>query len=343
MKIKAAILDKPKQPSDNGYNLIVDEVENFPLEFGQVLVNVETSSICGRQIAEITGTKGQDYHLPHLLGHEGCGTVEEVGIGVNTVSAGDKVVMHWRKGAGIESDFPQYKWGDRVIGGGLVTTLSEKAVVSENRLTKIDPEMPSAAASLLGCASTTALGLINNEAKLKIGQGIMVLGAGGVGLSIIQAAKLVCAYPIIAIDIDEAKLKKAEELGATHCFLNKPDLYCGEGAEVVVETTGIPAIIQQAYQAVTAGGKIILVGQPHFEQPLTISRFSSHYRGITVKDSEGGLTQPHIDIPRYVSLYKKGILKLDSLITNNYTLSSVKKAINDMQGGTVVGKCIITM
>jgi len=251
--------------------------------------------------------------------------------------------MHWRKGDGIESDFPRYKWGNDVIGGGLVTTLSEKAVVSENRLTKVNSEMPSAPAALLGCASTTGLGLINNEAKLKIGEGIMVLGAGGVGLSVIQAAKLVSAYPIIAIDIDEAKLKKAEELGATHCFMNGADLYRGEPAEVVVETTGIPAIIQQAYQAVTSGGKIILVGQPHVEQSLTISRFASHYRGITVQDSEGGLTQPHIDIPRYVSLYHKGILKLDALITDTYTLPDINQAITDMKSRKVIGKCIFTM
>ena len=323
-------------------DLIVEEVEIFPLEVGQVLVKVEASSVCGRQIAEITGAKGRDWNLPHLLGHEGCGIVEDIGAGVKSVSIGDKVVMHWRKGNGIESDPPRYKWGNDVIGGGLVTTLSEKAVVSENRLTKVDQGMPSVPAALLGCASTTALGLINNEAKLKIGEGIMVLGAGGVGLSVIQAAKLVSAHPIIAIDINEAKLKKAEELGATHCCMNEPDLYWGEPAEVVVETTGIPAVIQQAYQAVTSGGKIILVGQPDVELPLTISRFAAHYRGITVQDSEGGLTEPHIDIPRYVSLYKKGILKLDSLITDKYHLSDINKAIADMRRGQVVGKCAIT-
>lgn len=333
----ATILNKQNE------DLIVDEVCLFPLGVGQVLVKVEASSVCGRQIGEITGTKGQDSYLPHLLGHEGCGIVEDIGAGVHTVAVGDKVVMHWRKGEGIESDFPLYKWGNDVIGGGLVTTLSEKAVVSEDRLTKIDPEMPSAAAALLGCASTTALGLINNEAKLKIGEGIMVLGAGGVGLSVIQAAKLVSAYPIIAIDIDEAKLNKAEELGATHCFMNEPNLFFEQSAEVVVETTGIPALIQQAYQAVTSGGKIILVGQPHIDQSVTINSFASRYRGITVQDSEGGLTKPHIDIPRYVSLYQKGILKLDALITNTYTLSDINQAISDMKSRKVVSKCIIKM
>ena len=110
-----------------------------------------------------------------------------------------------------------------------------------------------------------------------------------------------------------------------------------------METTGIPAVIEQAYQAVACGGKIILVGQPHVEQSLTISSFASHYRGITVQDSEGGLTQPHIDIPRYVFLYKKGILKLDSLITDTYNLADINQAIRDMQSGKVVGKCAIIM
>ena len=196
---------------------------------------------------------------------------------------------------------------------------------------------------MLGCAATTGLGLINNEARLKIGEGIMVLGVGGVGLSVIQAAKLVSAYPIIAIDVNEAKLKKAEELGATHCFTNEPDSYFGEPADVIVETTGIPKVIEQAYTAVTTGGKIILVGQPHIEQSLTVKGFAHHYRGITVKDSEGGLTDPSIDIPRYVHLYKKKVLKLDSLITNTYNLSDINTAIADMKSGKAVGKCIFKM
>ena len=161
--MKAAILNHLNLP------LIVDEVQ-LPehLECGQVLVQVDCSTICGAQIGEITGAKGEDHYLPHLLGHEGCGRVRDVGVGVDHVKIGDKVVMHWRRGLGIESTFPKYKWKDKVIGGGLVTTFNEYAVVSENRLTSIDPSIPSGVASLMGCAVTTALGLINNEARLKI-------------------------------------------------------------------------------------------------------------------------------------------------------------------------------
>jgi len=307
----AAILNK--QNAD----LILDDVEAFALDVGQVLVKVEASSICGRQIAEITGRKGEDHYLPHLLGHEGCGVVEDIGLGVTTVKTGDKVVMHWRKGEGIESTFPRYKWGSQIIGGGLITTLSEKSVVAENRITKIPDDIPADVASLLGCATTTGLGLVNNEADLKIGQSIVVIGAGGVGLNVIQGAKLVSANPIIAVDIHKDKLAKALDMGATAVIDNS--------------TTNICEAL------------VILVGQPDFRQSLTIEGFSKNIKGLTVKDSEGGLTQPSVDIPRYVNLYKSGVLKLHELITNTYSLENINEAIGDMKDGKVVGKCIIKM
>ena len=340
----AAILNK--QNAD----LILDDVEAFALDVGQVLVKVEASSICGRQIAEITGRKGEDHYLPHLLGHEGCGVVEDIGLGVTTVKTGDKVVMHWRKGEGIESTFPRYKWGSQIIGGGLITTLSEKSVVAENRITKIPDDIPADVASLLGCATTTGLGLVNNEADLKIGQSIVVIGAGGVGLNVIQGAKLVSANPIIAVDIHKDKLAKALDMGATAVIDNSTTNICEaldnlnlKKIDVVVETVGVHALIEIAYSIASAGGKLILVGQPDFRQSLTIEGFSKNIKGLTVKDSEGGLTQPSVDIPRYVNLYKSGVLKLHELITNTYSLENINEAIGDMKDGKVVGKCIIKM
>jgi|3_EtaG_2_1085321.scaffolds.fasta_scaffold06403_3 S-(hydroxymethyl)glutathione dehydrogenase/alcohol dehydrogenase len=340
----AAILNKQNE------NLILDDVEAFALDVGQVLVKVEASSICGRQIAEITGRKGEDHYLPHLLGHEGCGVVEDIGLGVTTVKTGDKVVMHWRKGEGIESTFPRYKWGSQIIGGGLLTTLSEKSVVAENRITKIPDDIPADVASLLGCATTTGLGLVNNEADLKIGQSIVVIGAGGVGLNVIQAAKLVSANPIIAVDIHKDKLAKALDMGATAVIDNSItnirealDNLNLKKIDVVVETVGFPALIEIAYSIASAGGKLILVGQPDFRQSLTIEGFSNNIKGLTVKDSEGGLTQPSVDIPRYINLYQSGVLKLHELITNTYSLKNINEAISDMKDGKVVGKCIIKM
>ena len=235
--MKAAILYKQNEP------LIVDQIEIPPLGIGQVLVNVQASSICGRQIGEITGAKGKDKFLPHLLGHEGCGIVEQIGLGVTKVKAGDKVVMHWRKGSGIEAEFPKYKWKSKFVGGGLVTTFNEYSVVSDNRLTKISSDIPSEIGALMGCAVTTALGLINNEASLKIGQPIVIIGVGGVGLNVVLGAAKVSAFPIIAIDIVKEKLKMAKALGATHT-INTTAQDLDEVIQEIMGSNGIDVVVE---------------------------------------------------------------------------------------------------
>ena len=133
VKFKAAILESLNA------NLVIDEVELPTLSFGQVLVRVQYSGICGAQINEIDGTKGPDRFLPHLLGHEGSGTVLEVGIGVKTVKVDDRVVLHWRQGDGLQSETPTYRRGGRTVNAGWVTTFNEYAIVSENRMTVIPP------------------------------------------------------------------------------------------------------------------------------------------------------------------------------------------------------------
>jgi len=129
--MQAAILTEINKP------LIICEVKTTSLAIGQVLVRVLVSGICGSQLHEISGHKGNARFLPHLMGHEGCGIVEEIGPGVREVAIGDKVVMHWRPGKGIESEFPRYVMNDREFSSGKVNTLTEYAIVSENRLTRV--------------------------------------------------------------------------------------------------------------------------------------------------------------------------------------------------------------
>src|SRR5438067_1822192 len=169
MKFNAAILVELKKP------LAIEEIESSPLRFGQVLVRILCSGICGAQINEIDGAKGPDKFLPHLLGHEATAIVMEVGEGVTTVKTGDRVVCHWRKGAGLQAPTASYtsKTFPR-INSGWVTTFSEYSVVSENRLTKVAADFDAEAGALLGCAVTTAMGVINNNAKLAIGESIAV-------------------------------------------------------------------------------------------------------------------------------------------------------------------------
>ena len=343
--MKAAILVNQNEP------LEVDVITPSKLSYGQVLVRIEASSICGRQIGEITGSKGEDKFLPHLLGHEGGGIIEEVGPGVKSVKAGDKVVMHWRKGEGIESDFPKYDWNGKTIGGGLVTTFAEYSIASENRVTPIPDSIPSEIAALLGCAVTTALGLMNNEAKMKIGQSITIIGVGGVGLNVVQSANMVSANPIIAVDISNEKLKLAKQLGANYIVNNKDnnitsdvmDIVGSKGVDVVVETSGIPHLIESAYELTANMGRMIMVGQPHYTKDLTIKNMANNFIGKTIKDSQGGLTDPAIDIPRYIELYKNGKLDLNRIITNTYRLEDINQAIDNIKQGMVTGKCIVKM
>src|SRR3990172_7470779 len=199
--MKAAILVRQHEP------LVVAEVE-LPqvLDVGQVLVKVHYSGICGSQLGEIDGVKGEDRFLPHLLGHEGSGTVLEVGPGVRHVKAGDKVVLHWRTGAGIESSTSSYSWQGRKVNAGWITTFNEYAVVSENRLTAIPHDSDPEVAALFGCAVTTGFGVVQNNARVRIGESVVVFGAGGVGLNIVQAAALVSAHPVIAVDLYDNRL-----------------------------------------------------------------------------------------------------------------------------------------
>src|SRR6185312_7977302 len=127
MGMKAAILVEQNKP------LVVDEVPLPSLSAGQVLVRVQASGICGKQIDEVTGKRGDDPYLPHLLGHEGAGIVEDVGPGVRKVKSGDHVVLHWMKASGIDSAPPRYAWHGRELSAGWVTTFSDQTVVSENR------------------------------------------------------------------------------------------------------------------------------------------------------------------------------------------------------------------
>jgi S-(hydroxymethyl)glutathione dehydrogenase/alcohol dehydrogenase len=343
LKFRAAVLEKLAAP------LVLDEIESQPLECGQVLVQVHRSGICGAQLNEIAGTKGADNFLPHLLGHEGGGVVVETGPGVTTVRAGDHVVLHWRKGPGIQARPAKYRRGQQVVNSGWVTTFSEYSVVSENRLTPIPKDVPFEIAALMGCAVTTALGLINNLAEVKIGQSVAVLGCGGVGLNVVQGAAMVAADPIIAIDLYDAKLAMAAQFGATHTINSaRGDLAAEvrkivgpQGVDVFVENTGNVRLIEQAYALTAARGRTICVGVPRHDQDITIHSLPLHH-GKVLTGCEGGDTDPAADIPRYLRLYQKGKLNLDAVITHRYPFAEINTALDAVRGGEV-GRAVLAM
>jgi S-(hydroxymethyl)glutathione dehydrogenase/alcohol dehydrogenase len=344
-KMKAAILAKSHEP------LFVDEIE-LPEELaaGQVLVKVHYSGICGAQINEIEAVKGPDKFLPHLLGHEGSATVIEVGPGVKTVKPNDTVVMHWRPSDGIQAATAEYQWNGKKVNSGWVTTFSEYSVVSENRLTVIPSNFDLRLAPLFGCAVTTAMGVVNNDARLKVGQSVVVFGVGGVGLNVVQSADMVSAYPIIGIDIIDRKLEMAKRFGATYVFNSKKtgdltgeirNVVGAAGADVVIETTGNSRVIELAYDLTHPDGKTILVGVPKKGDNVSIYTLPIHFNKV-LKGSHGGDAVPHVDIPRYIRLFEAGKLKLDGLVTHEFKLDDINEAIRVFRAGEA-GRVLVAL
>lgn len=341
--MQAALLVEQKQP------LVVDEVQ-LPSELaaGQVLVKVHFSGICGSQIGEIDGIKGPDRFLPHLLGHEGSGTVISIGPGVRHVKANDKVVLHWRKGAGIEAVPPQYQWRGKTVNAGWVTTFNEYAIVSENRVTPVASDLDLGVAALFGCAVTTGFGVVVNNARLTIGESVVVFGAGGVGLNIVQAAAMVSAYPVIAVDLHDNRLELARQMGATHTINATSEdagaciaaILDGSALDVFIDNTGNPGIIAQGYRITGPLGRVILVGVPGAGDDVSLHSLPLHF-GKIITGSHGGEAEPVADIPRYAALYAKGRLRLSELISKVYHLTDINNAIDDMRSGRLSGRCLI--
>ena len=326
--MKAAVLEKIDAP------LAVRDVELTELKFGQVLVKVLVSGLCGAQLHEIRGHKGNAKFLPHLMGHEGCGIVEEVGLGVTTVKPGDKVVMHWRLGEGMEAPFPNYVLDGKTISSGKVTTLSEYSIVSENRVTAIPDETPSVLAAMLGCSLTTALGIIDNECDLKFGETVAIIGCGGVGLNLIQAANMRSPLKVYGIDINKQMIDLSYIMGVTFFTESINDLE--NNVDVIIDTTGIPQVISDAYNKLAPSGRLILVGQPapgkSVELPNAVSMFDG--TGKSVKATQGGGTIPHVDIPRYIDLASRGIISYKQLHTDTFTLDEVNDAFDLLKSGS---------
>lgn len=343
--MKAAILVEQSKP------LVVDEVElPSTLEVGQVLVKVHFSGICGSQLGEIDGAKGKDKFLPHLLGHEASATVVEIGPGVKHVKQGDRVVLHWRKGLGIEGAPPVYRWRGEKLNAGWIATFNEYAIVAENRMTPIPIDSDLEVAALFGCAVTTGFGVVENNAKVRIGESVVVFGAGGVGLNIVQAAVLVGAYPVIAIDLFDNRLELAKEMGATHLInasikdarVEIENIVGTQGLDVFIDNTGQPAIIEMGYTITKPQGRVTLVGVPRKGNNINVYSLPLHF-GKELAGSHGGEAIPNEDIPRYQKLFSAGRIKLRELLTEHHSLENINVAIENIRSGKTSGRCLIRM
>ena len=199
-------------------------------------------------------------------------------------------------------------------------------------------------------AQTTGFGVGTNDAKVKFGESIVVFGAGGVGLNIVQAASMTSAYPIIAVDLHDNRLALAKKMGATHLynanttdpFLEIKKLLGDSAIDVFVDNTGLPEIISKGYEITASNGRVILVGVPKANDKTLLNTLPLHF-GKTISGSFGGDTVPDADIPRYMTLYNLGLMNLEALITRVVSLDDINDAIDAMRDGSIQGRVIVRM
>ncbi len=341
-----------------GKPLVVEDVEIAEPGQGEVRIKVKASAICHSDIHDWKSE--MPAVLPFIAGHETAGFIEKVGPGVTEVKVGDPVVcsllLHCGKCYYCITGLPHLcehrfdppknprvknKKGQTVNLGGQIGGFAEYVVVDESQVVKLPASMPLDRAALIACGVITGFGGVVYRAKVRPFQSVVVMGAGGVGINAIQGAAYSGAYPIIAVDVLESKLKMAMDFGATH-MVNSKDadavqqiqkLTAGRGAEYVFVTVGSIAAIQQGISFTAVRGTAVLIGLPNYRQqfsvgPLDIIPTEKHIIGGFM-----GATNLKVDIPNLVTMYQNGKLKLDELITGRFPLKDINKAFGLTEKG----------
>lgn len=322
-------------------SLVIDEITLPPLKPGQVLVQIHYSGVCHTQLLEARGRRGQDLYLPHCLGHEGSGTVLEIGEKVDKVKPGDHAILSWIKGSGANVAGSLFNWKGTKVHAGAITTFSRHSIISENRLTLLPKEFPLKDAALLGCAIPTGLGVIFNTARPQPGQSLAVFGCGGIGLCAIKGAAISGCVPIIAIDIKPTKLIAAKLMGATHIIdASKEDpveaIQKITTLDFAIEASGNPTAMNQALKAVRSqGGAAVIIGNAPYGQHVTFDPKELN-QGKKILGTWGGDNIPDLHYPRYCNLMRYGQLDPAPLMGKTYALSAIEQALTDLEQGHVI-------
>ena len=349
--IKAAVCHEFGKP------LVIEDVRLRAPEMGEIEVTLDAVAICHSDISYAEGAWGGT--LPAVYGHEAAGRVTSVGAGVNGLAEGDPVVVTLIRacgecascGSGRPTGCDTPYDGDHgpltTADGGVLHqamacgAFAEKVVVHHSQVAKIPEDMAMDAACLLACGVITGIGSVVNAAKLRAGQDVVVIGAGGVGLNAIQGARIAGARRIVAVDMSEGKLEDAKAFGATDGVLatqEKPwraaKKAMGRGADAVFVTVGAIPAYDQAPRYLAGGGRIIAVGMPHSGDMSSYEpvNLAAHGQGIT--GSLMGDVVVKRDIPWMIDLYSQGRLKLDELISNRWSFDQINEAIADTNTGS---------
>ena len=358
--VRAAVLHAVGEP------LTIEDVDLAPPGPGEVRVRMHASGVCHSDWNVVTGATPNP--LPAVLGHEGAGIVDALGEGVSSVGEGDHVVLSWLPACGrcffclqgrpslcdvsmprmLEGTLPNgavrlSQDGRDVYHYSFLSTFAEAAVVLEQSCVRIRPDAPLDVAALVGCAVTTGIGAVLYRARVAPGSTVLVFGAGGVGLSAIQGARLVGAEHIVAVDPVALKRELALELGATRAVdpaAEDPgaiarELTDGRGADYAFEAAGVPGLVRTAYESVRRGGMVVSIGIPPVGAEATLPGPALPREEKIVTGSLYGSSRPHIDMPKIVDLYVAGRLDLDRLVSRTYALEELNDAFAAMNAGEV--------
>ena len=346
--------------------LVVEDLAQPEVGARDVLVRLSASGICHTDLNVIAGRSA--LALPIVPGHEGCGIVEEVGKDVRRVRPGDRVLAsvspacggcwwcvhamsnHCDKGAEVRSK-PRYtlRSGARapaVCGCG---TFAEAMVVDEASLVAVRSSLPDEQLALLGCGVTTGVGAVFNTAQVVPGSSVVVIGCGGVGQSVIQAARIAGAVPIVAVDPVAGRREASLTLGATHAIdpaaadpvEQVRALTHGRGADYTFEVVGRPELMIQAYNAARLEGTVVLVGMPPLGSTLTLPAMSAVFSGKRLLGSPVGHAQILRDFPRFIQLAEAGKLDLGSLVSRRIALDDINAGIERVEAADGV-RVVIT-
>lgn len=342
-------------------DIAIEDVTLDPPQAGEVRVEMKACGVCHSDLSVINGTIPMP--LPAVVGHEGAGVVTEVGEGVAHVKPGDHVVMSFipncggcfhclRDEAHLCTALPpggnQLDGTSRLHSNGQdlaamtgLGNMAEEIVCPGISVVPIDPAIPLEKAALVGCAVTTGVGAAIKTARVSPGSTVAVFGCGGVGLCVIQGARLAGADRIIAVDLAPGKLALAERFGATD-ILEATDgdpaervreLTDGIGVDFAFEVIGIPAVVQQAYNATRRGGTLTVVGVGKLSDEIPFNALLLPLQGKTIKGSMYGNVNPRLDFPKLLELDRHGKLDLGALITKTYSIDEAAQAFADLEAG----------
>ena len=373
MQVAAAVLTSTGSPTPYAASrpLHVERLTLLPPGPGEVLVQVASAGLCHSDLSVVDGVRPRP--APMVLGHEAAGVVAEVGAGVTGVSVGDHVVFSFVPVCGgcvpCQSGRPalcergaaanaagtllsgrrvfQRADGEPVNHHLGVSAFAEYTVCAQESLVRIPASVPLSRACLFGCALLTGVGAVRNTAAAAPGSSALIVGLGGVGLAAVMGARLAGCHPIIAVDLDAAKLTLAGEVGASHPLPAGEDVLTatreltGGGVDYAFEAVGHPDALATAYAATRRGGTTVAIGLPHPAARMPLPALSLVAEERRLLGSYMGSSVPRRDVPRYIELYQAGLLPVDALAGSVFALDDVNAALDRLASGAVARQVLL--